>query len=216
LRGGRHRCIRSHCIAFDCTPAPPILLLPRSIRDVDSFRVVMVREFTPVQAEKVRKLHRILNCKVRDVFRVYEANNQLYADVVVNDSALQTCSTDISADQLFVDRVDDPDNFVNVAMEREQENIRGQTEGWRVGAERDEQTLLERRIGLCDGDRPVDVGEIPIPYKEGMHEERKFEVRRSNQLSNDASGDLFGRMFPHLFPFGRGHPGENRIVPVSL
>jgi hypothetical protein len=23
-------------------------------------------------------------------------------------------------------------------------------------------------------------------------------------------------MFPHLFPFGRGHPGEHRSVPVSL
>jgi hypothetical protein len=28
MRGGRHRCIRSHCVGFDATPGPPVSLLP--------------------------------------------------------------------------------------------------------------------------------------------------------------------------------------------
>ncbi|KAF1779093.1 hypothetical protein GQ600_17510 [Phytophthora cactorum] len=53
IRGGRHRCIRSYCIAFDSSPGPSILLLPRSIEDVTSFQVVLVGEFTPSQSSKV-------------------------------------------------------------------------------------------------------------------------------------------------------------------
>ncbi|KAF1789114.1 hypothetical protein GQ600_9937 [Phytophthora cactorum] len=30
MRGGRHH-IRSHCVAFDCTPGPPVSLLPRPV-----------------------------------------------------------------------------------------------------------------------------------------------------------------------------------------
>ncbi|KAF1785722.1 hypothetical protein GQ600_4960 [Phytophthora cactorum] len=29
MRGECYRCIRSHYIAFDCSPGPPIVLLPR-------------------------------------------------------------------------------------------------------------------------------------------------------------------------------------------
>jgi hypothetical protein len=32
----------------------------------------------------------------------------------------------------------------------------------------------------------------------------------------DATRTIFAKMFPHLFPFGRGHLGEHRSVPVSL
>ncbi|KAG6960177.1 hypothetical protein JG687_00008372 [Phytophthora cactorum] len=63
MRGGRHRCIISYCIAFDSSPGPPILLLPRSIEYVASFRVVLVGEFTPSPSSKVRKMHRIRNLK---------------------------------------------------------------------------------------------------------------------------------------------------------
>ncbi|KAF1782178.1 hypothetical protein GQ600_27192 [Phytophthora cactorum] len=87
MRGGRHRCIRSHCIAFDFLRAT-ILLLPRSIEDVASFRVVLVGEFTPSQSSKLRKMHRIRNLKVRDMFKFYRENNHLYADVVPNESML--------------------------------------------------------------------------------------------------------------------------------
>ncbi|KAF1784291.1 hypothetical protein GQ600_23980 [Phytophthora cactorum] len=69
MRGGRHRCIRSYCIAFDSSPGPPILLLPRSIEYVASFRVVLVGEFTPSPSSKVRKMHRIRNLKVRDMIK---------------------------------------------------------------------------------------------------------------------------------------------------
>ncbi|GMF12525.1 unnamed protein product [Phytophthora lilii] len=42
MRGGRHKCIRSHCIAFDCKPAPFASLLPRSLEEVAAYRVVLV------------------------------------------------------------------------------------------------------------------------------------------------------------------------------
>jgi hypothetical protein len=70
MRGGRHRCIRYHCIAFDCTPGSPILLLPRSIEDIESYRIVMVGEVTPAQSEEVRK--------IREMFDFDKENRHLY------------------------------------------------------------------------------------------------------------------------------------------
>ncbi|KAF1779132.1 Helitron helicase-like domain [Phytophthora cactorum] len=135
----------------------------------------MVEVFTPVQAEKVRKMHRIRNCKVQYVFKFYEANNQLYANVVRNDSALQGSYTDGTVDQYFVEHVDGPDNICNVVMERKQENIRGQTEAWRVREEIDEAIVLERRIGLFDDAKPILVRELPFSGKESLEKKRDCE-----------------------------------------
>ncbi|KAF1788710.1 hypothetical protein GQ600_21049 [Phytophthora cactorum] len=178
VRGGRHRCIQSHCIAFDCTPASPILLLPRSIQEVKSYRVVMVGAFTPIQAEKARKMHRIRNCKVQDVQQ----------PALLKRCAKRLCSTGelhrCTLNQYFVEHVDNPDNVFNVAMEREQENIRGQTEAWRVREEIDEATVLEQRIGQSDDAKPISAHEHPFPGKESVEKERdlRFDHKTSLQI----------------------------------
>ncbi|KAG6969454.1 hypothetical protein JG687_00003206 [Phytophthora cactorum] len=87
MRGGRHRCIRWHCLAFDCTPGPPLLLLPRSLEDVTSYRIVMAGYFTEGQVRKVRKMHRNRNGIVRGVFSFYKTHNNLYDNVM-----LSTCT----------------------------------------------------------------------------------------------------------------------------
>jgi hypothetical protein len=88
MRGGRHRCIRSHCLAFDCTPGAPISLLPRSIDDVSSYRVVMVGDFTIGQDAKVKRMHRIRNDRVKSVFIFYKAYNHLNESVLPNEAVL--------------------------------------------------------------------------------------------------------------------------------
>ncbi|KAF1780398.1 hypothetical protein GQ600_21305 [Phytophthora cactorum] len=53
-----------HSIALSCFrlhPRTTLLLLPRSLEDVTSYRVVMVGDFTEGQVRKVRKMHRIRN-----------------------------------------------------------------------------------------------------------------------------------------------------------
>ncbi|KAG6944833.1 hypothetical protein JG688_00016889 [Phytophthora aleatoria] len=176
MRGGRHRCIRSHCIAFDSSPGPPILLLPRSIDDVASFRVVLVGEFTPSQSSKVRKMHRIRNLKT----------------------------------------VEDNTGEFEQGMNKEQQNICGDTDVSCVMNEKDESYVMERRMGISECSAPAMAQKHPETTNSEDQCERHFEVRRSDKLANDPIGDLFARMFPHLFfPFGRGHPGEHREVSVS-
>jgi hypothetical protein len=155
MRGGRHRCIRSHCMAFDCTPGPPILLLPRSIEDVASYRVVMVGEFTSEQTTKVRKMHRIRNGKVRDLFKFFKENNHLYADVTPNESALQTEYPDADIENILVEHVDDGDGALDEGMTNEQENVLGMSDELRVTNEQDETNVIERRMGLSDNSTPV-------------------------------------------------------------
>ncbi|KUF79609.1 hypothetical protein AM588_10000142 [Phytophthora nicotianae] len=79
-------------------------------------------------------------------------------------------------------------------------------------------SVLERRIGLANTGTPVAVRELPVLSQAGRNREREreFEVRRSSFFANDISGTLLARIFPELFPFGRGHPGEQRHVKVSV
>ncbi|KAG6944003.1 hypothetical protein JG687_00018113 [Phytophthora cactorum] len=59
MRGGKHRCISSHCMAFDATPSPPACLLPRSVDGVSSYRVVLAGTMAERQDAQVRKMHLI-------------------------------------------------------------------------------------------------------------------------------------------------------------
>ncbi|MET1176196.1 hypothetical protein, partial [Paenibacillus amylolyticus] len=86
-------------------------------------------------------------------------------------------------------------------MNKEQENIRGQNDVFPVVSEDEEAKILERRMGLSEPFTPVMAREHPVTLNAERHEDRQFEIRRSNKFSNGASGDLFARIFPHLFPF---------------
>lgn len=83
MRGGAHRAIRSHCLAFDATPGPPAMLLPTPMRGVTSYRVVMAGPFTSIQQARVRKMHRVRRVMVEDLLRFYRIHNSLYALVAV-------------------------------------------------------------------------------------------------------------------------------------
>ncbi|KAE9346927.1 hypothetical protein PR003_g7193 [Phytophthora rubi] len=49
MRGGAHRFIRSHCLAFDCAPAPAATLLPIQPDCISTYRVVLAGPFTTEQ-----------------------------------------------------------------------------------------------------------------------------------------------------------------------
>jgi hypothetical protein len=219
MRGGRHRCIRSHCVAFDCTPGPPITLLPRSIRDVTSYRVVMVGDFTEGQLMKVRKMHRVRAQVVREVFDFYKNFNALYENVFPNADVLNTEKyPDNAVDDIFFEYLEDSDEHYQDGISAESENVRGGSDSWCVSGATDESTVLERRVSLTDDSSPLMASNHPLAAQARDHEsqERDFMIRQSNRFSRDMSGDLFARIFPHFFPFGRGHPGEHRLEPVSL
>ncbi|ETP31268.1 hypothetical protein F442_19850 [Phytophthora nicotianae P10297] len=54
MRGGAHRAVRSHCLAFDSTPGPAATLLPTFISHINCYRVVMAGPFTTEQQARVR------------------------------------------------------------------------------------------------------------------------------------------------------------------
>ncbi|KAG6958779.1 hypothetical protein JG688_00010361 [Phytophthora aleatoria] len=167
MREGRHQCIRSHCIAFDCTPGPPVSLFPRSVDAVISYRVVMVGELTAAQVEHVQKLHRIRNRQVQDLFAFYKANNHLYERVAEDQSVMHSECTDDRVETAFVEQIADPGGRLNEEMNREQESIRGESDAWRVISSEIECSVIERRIGLADDGSPVLLREHPVLGKCG-------------------------------------------------
>jgi hypothetical protein len=81
MRGGAHRSIRSHCLAFDCTPGPAATLLPIQPDCISTYRVVMAGPFTSEQQARVRKMHRIRRQVDDDLLRFYKQHNLLYASI---------------------------------------------------------------------------------------------------------------------------------------
>ncbi|GMF11927.1 unnamed protein product [Phytophthora lilii] len=169
------------------------------------------------QVEKVKKMHRIRNQHVKDVFNFYKTYNPLYSDVASDIEALATEYSEDVIEEHFVEHVQEAGNSLSDSISTELESVRGQTDAWALSND-DESTFLERRVGLLDDTLRVPADENQFISEVGRKDgtERSFLFRRSNQFSRDVNGDLFARLFPHLFPFGRGHPGERRRVIVSL
>ncbi|RLN92727.1 hypothetical protein BBJ28_00020432 [Nothophytophthora sp. Chile5] len=223
MRGGAHRAIRSHCLTFDATPGPPAVLLPTPMCGVSSYRVVMAGPFTTIQQAQIRKMHRVRRLMVDELLRFYRAHNSLYAHVAVDCSQL-------AEDQVPGDMLSEEPN-----AEIKAEDV--DLEGSRVGGVSDndatiaEDDVMERRVVFVSDDREVATGteRSATDDRTGSAESAhaavelfseassapQFLVRHSSRFSS-RSKELFAQMFPHLFPYGRGHPGEARPVPVSL
>ncbi|OWZ02958.1 hypothetical protein PHMEG_00025393, partial [Phytophthora megakarya] len=89
MRGGKHRCIRSHCMAFDATPCPPVCMLPRSICNESTYRVVLAGEMTELQNAKIRKMHQIRQETVKKCLTFYKTENHFFSNIVVDTDTFE-------------------------------------------------------------------------------------------------------------------------------
>lgn len=87
--GWQHRCIRTHSMAFDSNPSPPVCLLPRPLSGSTAYRVVIAGEMTDAQEAKVRKMQRIRHEKVRKALAFYKKYNILYSEIEVDEDYFQ-------------------------------------------------------------------------------------------------------------------------------
>lgn len=213
MRGGAHRSIRSHCLVFDSTPGPAATLLPTLSSEITSYCVVLAGPFTTEQQARIRKMHLVRRKVVEDLLVFYHEHNSVYESINVDCSGIEIAAIPehlicVEADaHVEVDHVDE-----------ESERVGGVDETGCVDGETD---VVERKVVFISEDREVntqdtlstsvDVAKVSV-QNAAQHQ---FLVRHSSQFApNDKF--LFARMFPHLFPYGRGHPGEERQVPVSL
>ncbi|ETN22853.1 hypothetical protein PPTG_02630 [Phytophthora nicotianae INRA-310] len=223
MRGGAHRAIRSHCLTFDATPGPQAMLLPTTMRGVTSYRVVMAGPFTTIQQARVRKMHRVRRTMVEDLLRFYRIHNSLYEHIAVDCSQL-------AEDEVPVDMLsEEPD----AAIEAEDVDVEGSRVGGVFASESTvaEDEVAERRVVFVSEDREVatwsecsatddrtgsaECAHTAVEFLNETSSAPQFLVRHSSRFSSSRK-ELFAQMFPHLFPYGRGHPGETRPVPVSL
>ncbi|GMG16352.1 unnamed protein product [Phytophthora fragariaefolia] len=135
MRGGRHRCICSHCLEFDCIPGAPVSLLPRSIDNGSSYRVGLVGDFTEGQIAKVKKCIELeirwLKMYLTFIRRRTTCNIVfLLSEYVLNAE----CSDDIM-DQRFIERVRDDEECFDNGISTEQESVRDQSDLFQVGTD---------------------------------------------------------------------------------
>ncbi|KUF95473.1 cation-transporting ATPase 13A4 [Phytophthora nicotianae] len=212
MRGGAHRSLRSHCMAFDATPGPPATLLPATLDKLSSYRVVVAGSLTSTQIAKIRNLHVVRGAMVHKLLRFYKEHNEFYKSVQIDERCVSSFSDHAVAESVLDFHTSVPPSVVS-RVDRDQA---------RVGTEsdlslEDEGELIERSIvfvneGSADPDKLQSVVELPVPTNSSG---RRFLVRNSSKYSRDSQGSIYAKMFPHLFPFGRGHPGDERPIFVS-
>jgi len=206
MRGGAHRSIRSHCLVFDATPGPAATLLPIPVDSITSYRVVLAGPFTTEQQAHVRQMHHVRREVVDDVLRFYCEHNAFYESVTVNCCDLQS---DVVAETLIFQ---DGDANLEVSdMDAEHDRVGGVSE---INMSSTETDVVERRIVFISDDHEVSTQNTPSHDSQSAPQPQ-FLVRHSSQFAQKDK-TYFARMFPHLFPYGRGHPGEQRHIPVSL
>ncbi|GMF19406.1 unnamed protein product [Phytophthora lilii] len=76
----------------------------------------MVGEFTEAQTKKSKKMHRIRNELVRNVFNFYKTYNHLYDNVFPNNDVLDSYYSDEMIAQQLVDYADDDDAYYDEAI----------------------------------------------------------------------------------------------------
>ncbi|KAF1786049.1 hypothetical protein GQ600_13281 [Phytophthora cactorum] len=92
-------------------------------------------------------------------------------------------------------------------MDAEQQNIRGQSDAWRAICENDEESIIERRVGLTDDTSPVLTREHPSVAEVGeLHRGSSILVRRSDHILMTSQVTYLQSCSLTLFPFGRGTP----------
>ncbi|OWZ15364.1 hypothetical protein PHMEG_00011004 [Phytophthora megakarya] len=188
MRGGSHRAIRSHCIAFDSVQGPAATLLPTSARNISCYRGVMASPFTTEQQARVRQMHPIHRAVVDDLLVFYCEK-----------------TTSCTRMSLSTAQISHPKNWNSADF--------GDTDG--------ETDVVEHLVVFIADDSEVNTQDGPPTHVQVTELSRQrtsqpqFLVRHSSRFaSKDYS--LFARMFLHLFPYGRGHPNEQRQIPVSL
>ncbi|OWZ10973.1 hypothetical protein PHMEG_00016074 [Phytophthora megakarya] len=90
MRGGKHRCIRSHCMTFDATPCHPVCLLPRPLHEDSAYRVVIAGETTDLQDAKTRTMHQIRQDIVKRSLKLYKEKLIFSAKIVVDEDVLKS------------------------------------------------------------------------------------------------------------------------------
>lgn len=211
MRGGAHRAIRSHCLVFDATPGPPATLLPIPVDNVSSYRVVLAGPFTTEQQARVRQMHRVRRQVVDDVLCFYRRHNVLYNHVVINCSNIPI---DVVAENLILK--DTEADLEATDMDAEHDRVGGVSDNSRSNVDTD---VIESRLVFISDDHDVSTQDAPPLERYERSRQRtlqpQFLVRHLSQFAQQDMTFL-ARMFPHLFPYGRGHPGEPRHVPVGL
>ncbi|GMF49278.1 unnamed protein product [Phytophthora fragariaefolia] len=148
MRGGKHRCIRSNCMAFDATPSPPAYILPRSLDDALSYRVVLAGEMTQAQDVKVRAMHHIRNAVVNKALRFYKIYNDIFRSVTVDESRFSLSTYD----SFFIAAPTEDSR----TADREGERITGSRDNYCAETESEELEVVERAVGFVAADVTVD------------------------------------------------------------
>ena len=200
----RIRCCGRTALFFDAAPGQVASQLPRVLGHGDSLiRVVLAGPLTDMQRLAVQRRYVVRRARLRDLLGFLVRNNVQYAGVAVSDPAIDAApvhavpagiiGSEAGADAGAAARVDADAASVSrphVVVTDLQE---------------DREADLMREDGsvfACDAAGTSDDMAQVVIYRRGP-------LLSSNDRSR------FAKMYPVLFPFGRGHPGEERRVPVS-
>ena len=210
------------------------------------FMVIVAGEMTSTQELAARRAHRVRGDRLTALYAFFRANNALYERVSLNGDRVRAADgseTHIFRDAQDAARGggsghastandangDDaragdnaPPLPLAAAMDEDAPNVRQRADAG-VAANVDEETL-ERRAGAVhvarDGhatdESVLETARASVGASSTGRRVPTVVVRRHGALVPDSVHAIFALAFPGRFPYGRGHPDEQRRVPVSV
>lgn len=225
LRGGKHTFIKGHVTVVTMDPVPIAVRLPQILsKEAEKFLVVIAGKLTPAQDVSAMKRHACRVEVVRRLLEFYAEHNKLYqeAGVIIDQTSMELLGQGEN-EAVSVQRVDEAvlgsnEDDADQNCYRDAESARNgvassdcEEKGAKMERTSQETELTYKEIGT------IMVNTSPQTTVEALKTAQDTVlVRNHGRYVSDYDGNLLGLAFPDLFPYGRGHPGTKRRVPVSF
>ncbi|OWZ20360.1 hypothetical protein PHMEG_0005232 [Phytophthora megakarya] len=138
MRGGAHRSMCSHGMAFDATPGPPATLLPATLDKLSSYKIAVKGA-----ARKNATLHVVRGNAVQTLLAFYKQNNHFYTDMAISEEPVLAYSASAFADAVLDLNDAVPMEHINI-IDRDQSCVGSESDS----VVEDEGEIIERSMFL--------------------------------------------------------------------
>lgn len=214
VRGGKHRAIRSHVMVFDSDAMEINQKLDRVAKDEAKLLVILTNPVTTVQEKITRRRFQVRRNMLKDLLRHWNTNHASYDANISKDSLWNIQRLEqLALSPLGVE------NFV--VFHKQEEGLESEEPVAQDGSSSgknckddehsSDEHLLHQHSSILIEDQ--DTASIEALQFAAL---KVVDIQRYGKLLPDRTPDFFARLFPELFPYGQGHPGSPRSVPVAM
>eukprot|EP00172_Hildenbrandia_rubra_P002322 Plantae.Rhodophyta-Hildenbrandia_rubra.ctg309.p2 GENE.Plantae.Rhodophyta-Hildenbrandia_rubra.ctg309~~Plantae.Rhodophyta-Hildenbrandia_rubra.ctg309.p2 ORF type:complete len:246 (-),score=30.07 Plantae.Rhodophyta-Hildenbrandia_rubra.ctg309:308-1045(-) len=208
MRGGAHRMLRAHTLAFESDPAGLARQLPAAIPPGEvMLYVALAGPTTTAQELQTRPRYVARRAILAGLLQLFCSRNKDYFDATIDHAAARALRENSIPSSVLLGRVESEEAAEQI--DADADTFR--RPGFADAASNGQEELMARE------NASMFISENAAATMEALQnaEERVVAARQGGALARDSRWSVFSLMLPEAFPFGRGHPGDQKSAPVS-